>query len=97
MEMTYLAYMIPLVVDEVPLPLPKPIYPCKPLQTLTHPSLLTTLPHNPSYNLALYFTLPKTLLNHHFYTTLSLYLVLNPCIFLTLPYSSPLTLPPNLR
>ena len=32
-----------LVVDEVPLPLPKP------LQTLTHPSLLTTLPHNPSY------------------------------------------------
>ena len=53
MEMTYLddmmTYMMPWLLMRFP-------YPSKThlaLQTLTHPSLLTTLPHNPTYILAL--------------------------------------------
>ena len=77
-------------------PLPKPIYPCKPLQTLTHPSLLTTLPHNPSYTLALtsHYTLHYPL-HPCFILMLSLYLAWNPTISLTLPLALNLILLPT--
>ena len=80
-----MSFGLALVIDEVSLALPKPIYSCKPLQTLTHPSLLTTLPHNPSYNLALYIILPKPLPKHHFLTTLPYSLALHPCFILHYP------------
>ena len=86
-----MCFGLALVVDEVPLP----IYPCKPLQTLTHPSLLTTLPHNPSYNLALYIILPQPLPTHHFLTTLPYslaYTLLNPNT-IPLPFIKPLLYP----